>query len=262
MTVQRKRIPVRRDFAALSRGRIRLRHATTPRQASRSAGDESGRSACEDCEHSVPAGSASQPTLICRHKADTDLPWQVVKPNGACRNFERSRELVPVDIAAALAEGAKLIPLTQDKFAIVDGEDYERLSKYKWHVINAPRTSYAGRHVKGRVVRMHRQILNGPAHLFVDHRDNNGLNNRRSNLRPCTNTENTHNRRGVRNTSSKYKGVYWSKWHNKFKACITADGKRYYLGYFKSEIAAAKAYDKKAIELFGEFAFLNFPEGF
>jgi hypothetical protein len=99
------------------------------------------RGICEDCEHSVPAGSASQPTLICKHKAGAELPWQVVEPCGSCKNFERSRELVPVDIGAALAEGAKLIGLTQDKFAIVDGEDYERLSKYKWHVINAPRTS-------------------------------------------------------------------------------------------------------------------------
>ncbi len=240
----------------------RTEEITDVKQWTGDGGRKTGDETCEDCEHSVPAGSASQPTLICKHKAGAELPWQVVEPCGSCKNFERSRELVPVDIAAALAEGAKLIPLTQGKFTIVDGEDYERLSKYKWHVINAPRTSYAGRHVKGRVVRMHRQILNGPGHLFVDHRDNNGLNNRRSNLRPCTNTENTRNRRGVRNTSSRYKGVYWSKYHNKFKACINADGKRYHLGHFKSEIAAAKAYDKKAIELFGEFAFLNFPEGF
>jgi len=56
------------------------------------------------------------------------MPWQVVEPEGSCANFEKSRELVPPDITAALAEGAKLLPLSQNKFAIVDADDYDRLN--------------------------------------------------------------------------------------------------------------------------------------
>jgi hypothetical protein len=145
---------------------------------------------CEDCEHSVPAGKTSAPTLICRHKAGAELPWQVVGAEESCANFEQSREIVPLDIAAALAEGAKLIPLTQGKFAIVDAEDYERLSKYKWHVDKGDSTYYAARGIVGKNFRMHREILNAPEGLVVDHRNHNGLDNRKKNLRLCTRSQN------------------------------------------------------------------------
>jgi len=250
-----------REFTALSRRQ--KSPARTP--------DESGlRSACEDCEHSVPAGRTPAPTLICKHKADSDLPWQVVAPDDSCTNFEQSREIVPLDIDAALAEGAKLIPLSQDKFAIVDAEDYDRLNKYKWCVSKTPRTNYAMRRTKGKRVKgkrskrktilMHRFILNAPRGLVVDHINHNGLDNRRENLRLCTHVQNTQNRRPNRNTSSKYKGVYWHKHRNKFVAKIYMNGKRIFIGYFTDEIAAAKAYDKKAREFFKEFAYLNFPQ--
>jgi len=172
---------------------------------------------CEDCEHSVPAGGLTDLTLICNHKADTDLPWQVVAPDDSCPNFEPARELVPPDITAALAEGARLLPLSQNKFAIVDADDYERLNKYKWCVSKTRHTNYAmrrtkgkrvkGKRVKRKTIMMHRFILNAPRGLVVDHINHNGLDNRKSNLRLCTRAENSYNSRSFNNKSSKYKGV-------------------------------------------------------
>ena len=234
----------------------RLRHATTTRQAEVQV--------CEDCEHSIPAGSAARPTLICLHKAGAELPWQVVGPEEGCSNFEQSREIAPLDIAGALAEGAKLMPLSQGKFAIVDAEDYERLKQYKWHVDKGDSTNYAARGIVGKNFRMHREILGAPKGLVVDHINHNGLDNRRSNLRLCTVRQNNMNRRPSRrkNKWSRFKGVSWDKQRRLFTAYIQQDGKMVRLGRFESEVEAAKAYDKKARELFGEFAYLNFPEGF
>jgi len=97
-----------------------------------------------------------------------------------------------------------------------------------------------------------------PNHLFVDHIDHNGLNNRRSNLRLCTLAQN--NRNMVSRTgSSKYKGVCWHGGTKKWNAKIRLNRKCYHIGLFTDEIAAAKAYDKKAKELHGQFACLNFP---
>ncbi len=225
---------------------------------------------CENCEHSVPAGSSPIPTLICNHKAGSDIPWQVVDPADSCTNFEQARELAPPDITAALAEGAKLMPLSQNKFAIVDAEDYNRLNKYKWCLSKTTHTNYAltrvkakrvkGKRAKRKAMLMHRFILNAPRHLVVDHINHNGLDNRKKNLRLCTRAENNRNRRSFCKGTSRYKGVSWDKKRKLFLAAIRCNGKYYNLGRFKSETKAAKAYDKKAKELFGEFAFLNFPD--
>jgi hypothetical protein len=226
---------------------------------------------CENCEFAVPAGNLRSLTLICNHKADSNIPWQVVESDDSCTNFERSRELAPPDITAALAEGAKLLPLSQNKFAIVDADDYDRLSKYKWCLSRTPHTNYAltrlrikarpvkGKRPKRKTLMMHRFITNAPRHLVVDHINHNGLDNRKTNLRLCTRAQNCRNRRPFRLNGSRYKGVSWDKQRKLFLAAIRCNGKYYNLGRFKSETKAAKAYDKKAIELFGEFAYLNFP---
>ncbi len=224
-----------------------------------------GQDTCENCEKSVPAGGSLALTLICNHKAGAEVPWQVVDPADSCTNFERSRELVPPDITAALAQGAKLLPLSQNKFAIIDAEDYDRLSNYKWCLSKAPHTNYALTRLKRKgskrkALLMHRFILNAPSHLVVDHINHNGLDNRKQNLRLCTHVQNTQNRRPNRNSFSKYKGVHWLKHRKKFIARIKINGKTTYIGIFKDEIDAAKAYDKKARKLFGEFAYLNFPQ--
>jgi hypothetical protein len=198
--------------------------------------------------------------LICSRKKAARRQWQAVAPDNTCDNFKRSRELLAPALAAALAEGARLIPLTQGKFAVVDAADYEWLKQYKWHVIKYKNTSYARTQKNGKSIRMHRLITGAPSHLFVDHRDHNGLNNRRANLRPCTQQENIYNRRPRPGSTSRYKGVYRTKKSKKYRANIRNNGKILSLGCFDDEIEAAITYDIKAIQLFGEFAYLNFPD--
>ncbi len=162
----------------------------------------------------------------------------------------------------------KQIPLTQNKFALVDDEDYQELSLFKWCAVRRRTTWYAVRggsrdeSGKQKSFLMHRAILGLKKgdKLESDHRDHNGLNNRRSNLRLCTHSQNCMNRKLQKDVTSKYKGVCWNKKRNKWTAEIRKDGKKHYLGCFDSEIEAAKVYDKRATELFGEFAYLNFPE--
>ena len=103
---------------------------------------------------------------------------------------------------------------------------------------------------------MSRVIMNCPKGKEVDHKNGNTLDNRHSNLRVCTHQENCRNRRPNKNCVSSYKGVSWFK--GKWTAIINCNGKHRYLGRFKNEIDAAKAYDKAAKKAFGEFACLNF----
>ncbi|MHC4574071.1 MAG: HNH endonuclease [Planctomycetota bacterium] len=105
---------------------------------------------------------------------------------------------------------------------------------------------------------MHREICCAPRGVVVDHIDGNGLNNRKSNLRLCTVRQNLWNRRPAGGTSL-YKGVCWRAEKKKWAARITCRDRRHHLGYFDTEMEAADAYDKKAAALFGEFAYLNFP---
>ena len=107
---------------------------------------------------------------------------------------------------------------------------------------------------------MHRVIMDAPKGMHVDHINGNGLDNRRENLRLCTNSQNHMNRKTHRDSSSKYKGVSWNKRNSKWQAYIGSGIKRKNLGYFASESDAAKAYDIKAKECFGEFARLNLGE--
>jgi hypothetical protein len=156
------------------------------------------------------------------------------------------------------------IPLTQGQVALVDDEDYERLSAFKWQVRRGRYTFYAQRGVTvsagvQRTVQMHRVILDAPRDMDVDHRDGNGLNNQRENLRLCTNTENQRNKRRYVNNTSGYKGVHWAKNVGKWWAYIHVDGAYKNLGYFTSKEDAARAYDEAAVKYYGEFAFLNKP---
>jgi hypothetical protein len=156
------------------------------------------------------------------------------------------------------------ITLSKGYVALVDDEDYERVNQTPWCAFVTPWTVY-GIHTfrepgkKQKTVRLHRFILgiDDPA-VHIDHRDRNGLNNCRSNLRACTPTQNSCNRARWTGKSS-YRGVHKHR-EGKWEAGIRVDGKRIYLGLFESDVAAALAFDKAARELRGEFAVCNFPQ--
>jgi hypothetical protein len=150
----------------------------------------------------------------------------------------------------------RYIPLTRGLFAIVDAADYEWLNGFKWHATSGAKP-YACFACKDKVIYMHRLIMNAPKGLFVDHIDGNSLNYRRSNLRNCTKAQNAWNRPALGGTS-RFKGVHRDK-HGKWKAAIRVGGRQTFIGLFGDEVEAARAYDRMAREMFGEFAYLNFP---
>ena len=162
---------------------------------------------------------------------------------------------------------SKRIPLTRGKSVIVDDEDYEWLNQWKWCYVKAysgTSDGYAYRSVKtedrkNKVVLMHRLILNAPSHLQVDHVDGNGLNNRRSNIRLATPSQQMANRKKPRSPRP-FRGVRWVPQKKKWRAEITVDGKVRHIGYFHDPIIAALAYDDEVIRNFGEFARPNFSE--
>ena len=180
--------------------------------------------------------------------------WRGVHIDGKCPNF------YPSSTFKAGAKAARRIPLTRGKFALVDSADYYRLAQFNWQAMAGNNTFYATGRADGKATKMHRLIMDPPAHLLVDHIDRNGLNNCRSNLRLCTIAQNSCNAI-PHGSSSKYKGVCWNKRKKKWIARIRLSGKIYSLGYFTDEITAAKAYDKKAGQLHRQFACLNFPAG-
>ena len=153
-----------------------------------------------------------------------------------------------------------------DKFALVDDEDYNRITEYVWNLNKWGDTFYAIRtnHDKNNglpsTVRMHRSAIFAPAGKSVDHIDRNGLNNQKENLRLCSVSQNQMNTKLRRDNKSGYRGVYWRTKSNKWNASITINGKQKTIGEYFCLIRAAKAYDDKAREHFGEFASLNFKE--
>jgi len=150
----------------------------------------------------------------------------------------------------------KKIKLTQNKYVLVDDKDFNYLNQFKWHAIKGRNTFYAARNIykngTRKYIRMHNLILgNG-----VDHIDNNGLNNQRKNLRLVTPQQNNMNQIMRKNNKSGYKGVY-PRINGGFAANIRINRKSIHLGVFNDKIEAAKAYNQKAKELFGEYANLN-----
>lgn len=162
----------------------------------------------------------------------------------------------------------KTIPLTKGMVALVDDVDYDRLNNRKWYAAQYRFSGnfYAQRAVpvsKGkrrqRTEFMHRLILGlQPGdNRQCDHRDGNGLNNRRSNLRVCTATQNGQSRRKRKPGTSRYKGVCWHCGHHRWQSYIGVNGKLKHIGYFDSETAAARAYDAAASKHHREFALTN-----
>lgn len=152
----------------------------------------------------------------------------------------------------------KQIPLTQGKFALVDDDDYERVSQHRWCAKKDHKTHYATRCVylpgKETTQSLHRFILNAPPKTQIDHINGNGLDCRKENLRYCNHQQNCVNRFGL--SKKHYKGIRKSK--NRWTASICVMGRQMYLGSFASQELAARVYDRAARKYFGEFAKTNF----
>lgn len=163
---------------------------------------------------------------------------------------------------------SKTIMLTQGYIALVDEQDHEALAEYVWgaqvdrngvYVCRMQRKAECGDD-KPKKVYMHRQILGATdRRTDVDHINQDGLDNRRANLRSCSRSENNGNRRKYRGTS-RYKGVSWDSKNSKWLAQIHLSNRRRYLGRFVLEQDAARAYDAAALLQWGDFARLNFPK--
>jgi len=153
-----------------------------------------------------------------------------------------------------------LIPLTQGKFAKIDDDDFEKISFCKWNF----NCGYAdgNKRVDGKFkhIKMHRVILCAPKGYYVDHINHDMLDNRKENLRICTSSQNVGNSVLSKRSKTGFKGVYYGPSYSKQKpymAHICKNRKLIHLGMYATIEEAAEAYNKKAIELFGEFANLN-----
>lgn len=232
---------------------------------------------CQLCVHSCPLSKWRQMKdkfhgeprlLLCTNHPNHPGELHEVLPVETCRNFKPKRwgrictNPPKRRVRATTNEydpEVRRIHLGNGLFATVDATDYEQVKKYRWYAAPHGRNVYAATNANGRTVYMHRMLMKPRKGYVVDHIDGNGLNNRRCNLRVCTPAQNLANK-APRGGSSQFVGVY--RYKDKWAANVTRQGKCYYLGIFEDEVAAAKARDRKARELHGEYAYLNFPEDF
>lgn len=155
----------------------------------------------------------------------------------------------------------KKIPLTRGYSVKVDDEDYQKLSKFKWHYNNG----YACRRLhkkvaykkyKGEYIYMHRLIMKHPE-LGVDHVNGDSLDNQRKNLRVADQSDNMCNQHKARHNKYGYKGIYFAKDRKKFAARVTYRKKKHILGYYDTAKEAAISYNEGAIKYHKQFARLN-----
>jgi hypothetical protein len=160
------------------------------------------------------------------------------------------------------------IPLGEGKYTIVDPQDFYRFNIFNWCLKDHGSNIYAARlaaapqkRMRIKIISLHREIMGHPEGLFVDHKNGDGLDNRRDNLRLATREQNMCNRRKTKSkTSSRFTGVSFNKRIGRWSAYVGHCRKNIFLGYFDDEITAARTHDAAAKKYHGEFARLNFPE--
>lgn len=223
-----------------------LQRAAQPQQQSTKKLPKRRR--CRDRRDSCPSCGQSK---IAKCKMCLEC-WQALKRS-------------PLDETVYLDGGVpyRRVPLTHGHYAWVEMQDYDFLMQWKWHARWSPlgKCFYVsrselidGKHV---TIQMHRVIMRAPKGLDVDHKiPGNTLDNRRSNLRIATRSQNCQNKRGLSKSSSRYKGVIRIS-DTRWRARIKWEKKNLEIGGFGSEKEAALAYNAKAVELYGEFACLN-----
>lgn len=155
----------------------------------------------------------------------------------------------PVRVEGDLA----FIPLTQGYEAVIDAADVPLVEGFNWTAWVGSHAVYAYRKARNVSVYLHRVVAGADAEVEIDHRDGNGLNCRRQNLRPTTHAQNLRNRRASSRSEHGVKGVSPDKRRDKWRARITVDGKTHWLGYHATAEAANEAYRQASERLHGEF---------
>ncbi len=211
--------------------------------------DMTNKKTCQFCRFAHVLRGWLIGLLVCVRSASGRRSYTVRRPDDTCERFRRNRLEC-------------LIPVRGGPPARIDAEDYDKVARRRWCARHSTSTCYAI--ADGRDIFMHRLVTDAPKGLVVDHIDRDGMNNTKRNLRLCSIKQNMRNTGPTANKSSPYKGVSLHKATGRWRASIfwRERGRSLHLGYFKDEIAAAKAYDKEAKKRFGEYAYLNFPEEF
>lgn len=140
---------------------------------------------------------------------------------------------------------------------IIDDEDFDKVKNFTWYYDKG----YIVALVKGQRVLIHRLILSAKEDVVVDHKNGNTLDNRKCNIRVCTHAQNVANAKKRGGCKSKFKGVFPNKNKTRWLVYCGPNTQNRYIGSYGTEIEAAKAYDRVALALYGEFAKLNFPSG-
>lgn len=159
-----------------------------------------------------------------------------------------------------LTKDFKKIPLSRGKYALVDKEDYDYLIQWKWYcsaggyAVRDQHITVSKNKYRKKCIYMHRVILGIPKGMDTDHIDMNLLDNRRCNLRKCTRSQNSFNKKKYKNNKQLYKGVYKVTKSPKWFSSICVEGDSHYLGIFETQEEAALAYNEASIRYHGEFS--------